>query len=388
MLAHSPPFPLVIDYFDPDLDLFADEGITLALEHRDRLRRVRIGMPVPIVQKLITAIDEECPVLEYLIMVPSADEKITALILPETFQAPHLRHLALSGFALPIGCRLLTTAVGLVTLALSAGYPSAYFHPDTLLQWVSFMPHLETLLILFLFPVPNRDVEKQLTQAPIITQVTLPNLRVFEFQGASSYMESVVRRIATPRLEKLTIQFFNQLTFFIPHLQQFINTAESLRFDSARFLFSRNGVDVEVYPPNEDEIYSLTIFVCCWHLDWQVSSVAQIFSSLSQIFSTVEHLTFEHKVHGLSSEEHNEVDRTKWRKLLTSFSNVKTLRIGDGLVQELSRSLRLHDEELPLDLLPELQELTYDGKGDTDDVFTSFIDAYRNAGRLVTLTRY
>jgi hypothetical protein len=73
------------------------------------------------------------------------------------------------------------------------------------------------------------------------------------------------------------------------------------------------------------------------------------------------------EVHSRSSEEHNEVDRTEWRKLLRSFSNVKTLRVDDGLVKELSRSLRLDDGELPLELLPELQELTYSGpeRGDT-----------------------
>jgi hypothetical protein len=59
----------------------------------------------------------------------------------------------------------------------------------------------------------------------------------------------------------------------------------------------------------------------------------------------VEHLTFEHEVHGRSSEEHNEVDHTEWRYLLRSFSNVKTLNIDDGLVWELSCCLQLDDGE-------------------------------------------
>ena len=42
---------------------------------------------------------------------------------PETLQARHLRHLALTGFVLPIRSQLLTTAVGLVTLALTVGHP-------------------------------------------------------------------------------------------------------------------------------------------------------------------------------------------------------------------------------------------------------------------------
>ena len=86
-----------------------------------------------------------------------------------------------------------------------------------------------------------------------------------------------------------------------------------------------------------------------------------------------------------SSEEHNDVARTEWRKLLRSFSNVKTLDIGDGLVGELSRCLRLDDGEHPLELLPELQELVYPESDDVDDAFTPFIDARQNAGRPVTL---
>jgi hypothetical protein len=64
---------------------------------------------------------------------------------------------------------------------------------------------------------------------------------------------------------------------------------------------------------------------------------------------------------------------------------VKTIRIDHGLVGELSRSLRPDDEELPLELLPELQELTFTGSGDVSDAFTSFIDARENAGHPVTL---
>ena len=79
------------------------------------------------------------------------------------------------------------------------------------------------------------------------------------------------------------------------------------------------------------------------------------------------------------------MDRTEWRKLLGPFSNVKTLRVDDGLVKELSRSLQPDDGELPLEILPELQELTYPESGDTGDAFAPFIEARQNAGRPVTL---
>jgi hypothetical protein len=164
---------------------------------------------------------------------------------------------------------------------------------------------------------------------------------------------------------------------------------ESFRFDRAEFEFIGEQVYVGLNPYESnmlDDAFSIN--VCCWHLDWQVSSVAQIFNALSQIFSAVEHLMLSYEVHSQSSEEHNEVDRTEWRKLLRSFSNVKTLEIEDGLVRELSRCLRLEDGEHPLELLPELQQLTYPGSNNADDVFTPFIDARQNAGRPVTLTKW
>jgi hypothetical protein len=386
MLAHLPSLPLVIDYFQ-GMAAEGVDGILLALGRRDRVRCIRFRMPVRYLQNLIVAIDNEYPALEYLIMAPSSEVESTALMLPETFQAPHLRHLVLRGFALPIGSRLLTTAAGLVTLSLAVGHPSSYFQPNFLLEWLSFMPQLEKLLIVISYPVPDSDVESQLTHTPITTTITLPNLRCFEFQGSSSYMEAVVRWVTTPRLEKLGIGFFEQLTYSLPSILQLMNTSENLRFDSAKFKFSRYQVDVVVYlgEKAEDNAFSITIY--SWNIIWQVSSVAQVFNSLSQmgqVFSTAEHLILEHEK---LFQEHDEVDRAEWRKLLRPFRNVKTLRVDDGFVMDLCRSLRPGDGEHPLEVLPRLEELTYSGSGDTGDAFTSFIDVRQNAGRPVTLVR-
>ena len=389
MLAHSPPLPLIIDYsyISKDLDTEDEEGAILALKQRDRVHRVRLGMPVTGLQKLINVMDEEYPNLEYLIIGPPNEDRSTILILPETLQAPHLHHLLLVGFALPIGSRLLATAVGLVTLCLYMNDPSTYFHPNSLLRWLSFMPQLETLAIEFFFSVPNREIERQITRTPTITTAALPNLRRFIYRGVSAYLEALVQQITISRLENLYVYYFNQLTFSIPRLMQFMNTTENLRFDSAQFMFNNKQVNVLIYPRGRAEVNSVFINVDCWHLDWQVSSVAQIVNSLSHLSSAVEHLTVEHEAHTQSSEEHNEVDRTEWRKLLRPFRNVKTLWISNGLVKQVSRCLELEDGELPLELLPELQELTYSWSGDAGNAFTSFIDTRQRADRAITLVR-
>ena len=388
MLAHSPPLPLVVDYFReseyPDIAAEDEEGLTLALEKRDRVCRIRLRTGITNMQKFITAISGEYPILEYLIIIPFV--KNTAFVLPETLQAPHLRHLLLSCFALPIRSPLLTTATTLITLFLEIPNPTTCFQPTALLQWISFMPRLETLVIYFSFAVPDRDMDRLLSPSPIITPVTLPNLRWFWFQGGSAYLEAVVRRITTPRLERLQVFFFKQLTFSVPHLVQFTNTTENLRFSGVTVDFSREQVDTAMNLAENTEIY-LYMRVICPHFDQQVSSMAQILNFFSQTFSTVEHLTLSNEVNNHSSEEHNEVDRTEWHKLLRSFHNVKALRIEYGLVEEISRCLRPDDGHLPSDLFPELQELTYSGGGNVDDVFTSFVDARQTAGCPITLVR-
>jgi hypothetical protein len=148
-------------------------------------------------------------------------------------------------------------------------------------------------------------------------------------------LEAVVCRITTPRLETLKIQFFivfEELTFSIPRLPQFVNTTENLRFDNAEIIFKDKQIHVAMFL-READTYAVVVAVDCWPLDWQVSFVAQISNALSQVFSPVEQLALKHEVHGQSSEDHSDVDRIEWRNFLRWFSNVKTLRVEDGLVE-------------------------------------------------------
>ena len=128
MLAHSPPLPLTVDYgSERGITAEDEEGILLALEQRHRVRHLRLALPVLNLQKLVMAIDGEFLILEHLIVYPT--EIGTILMLPETLQAPHLRHLMLGAFARPILSRLHPTAESLVSLFLIMSHQSAYFQP-------------------------------------------------------------------------------------------------------------------------------------------------------------------------------------------------------------------------------------------------------------------
>jgi len=385
MLAHSPPFPLIIQYEveNGGLSTKDEEEIMLALQHRDRVSRISLEMPAPSLQKLITAISDEFPILEFLSIAPPTKHD-THLILPSTFQAPQLRFLFLKHFASPIGSPLLTTAVGLSTLSLRWIHPSTYPHPDHFLQMLSLLPHLRRLDIGFRSPISKRDIKRQLLQSPIITHVTLPNLHHFAFTGVSIYLEALLPHMATPILETFKVHFFNQLTFSVPRLLQFMTTADNFRFDRVEFLFYHEAVSAFVYPNAEAGVYSFTVDVYCEHIDWQVSSVAQIFNVLGPLFSDVVDITLDYKEHTLSSESHNQVDWAQWRELLRSFRNVKTLRVHNGLVRDLSRCLQ-SDAEPSLELLPELTELVCPAGSVNDKTFSAFIVEREVAGQPVKL---
>jgi hypothetical protein len=386
MLAHSPPLPLTILYEDPNLEMTAEdeEGALLALSHRDRVHRIALRMPAPESGKFITAMEDQYPTLERLRVYSQIED--TNLVLPQSFQAPNLRRLDLQYIALPMRSPLLTTTGGLVSLRL-AGIPrSAYFPPGYILTRLSLMPQLESLVITFHSPVPNRDVIRQLSEIPTTTHVTLPNLREFVFGGVSAYLEGLLERITAPVLRSLDVTWFNQLTFAVPQLSQFLQTSQNFAFHTFELAFRRYFVGF-IASSHQENRNPLRLWIWCNHFDWQVVSAAQIIRTLSPVLSVVENLTLIYHEHDLSPEWHNEVDRTQWRELLSPFSNVKTLYVRNGLVGELSRSLCSEDGEESLALFPNLQELQYSGGGsNVRDAFTPFINERQTAGLPVRLT--
>jgi len=276
----------------------------------------------------------------------------------------------------------------LVTLALNLIPPSAYFHPNALLQRLSVMPQLEILGITFNSHFPSGDIRRQLLRMPITMHATLPSLRWFAFQRASGYLEALLPRVTIPLLDRLQVLFFNQLTYSIPNLQQIISDAENLRLNNCTLSFGMEYLFVVVYPHKEAGLLLFTFQMNLGgkHLDWQVACAAQAFHMLRERFSELEDLTLEYRRHSISSEWNDEADRTQWRELLGSFNNLKTLCVDIELVGQLSRSLQPSDGESPTELLPELQELSYSG-GSLDDAFMPFVDARRKAGCPVALIR-
>jgi hypothetical protein len=387
MLAHSPSLPLTI-YYDGNHQMTADDeqGVLLALSNRDRVHHIGLQAPAPNLDKFLPAMDGPFPILERL-YIESETKEETRLALPVTFQAPNLRRLQLEYTALPIASPLLTSTGGLVELRLASIPRSAYFPPGYLLTRLSLVPQLESLEITFHSPLPNRDVASQLLDIPIMTHVTLPNLRILRFEGVTAYLEGLLARISTPALSVLDVLFFNQLTFTIPRLLQSIQISENLIFDALKLCF-RSDFLVLIADPNR-KLWERPLYleIKCKHFDWQVASAIQILTTLSPVIALVKKLEIDHDEHDGSSEWHNQIDRIQWRELLRPFSDLKVLRLGTGFVGlgGLPDSLLSGDGEMSMDMLPNLEELSYPDS-DIGDAFTPFTNERKAAGHPVAVS--
>ena len=212
-----------------------------------------------------------------------------------------------------------------------------------------------------------------------VTQTTLHNLRSFVFVGVSAYLKALISYMNAP-LEMLSVTFFNQLSFSVPHLCQFLTTTEDLRSSKVKFLFYHKGVVVFIYPSMSTRVHTHDIGVGCELLDWQVSAMAQIFNVLGTLLSAVVvDLPLDYRAHTLSPEWHNQADPIQWRELLGSFRNVETLRVHEGLVGELSHCLAL-DEGPPSGILPKLKTLVYPVGSRHDETFAAFVHGREVAG--------
>ena len=352
MLATNPlTVPLVIDYLGGYTAAKGEEGISLALEQTNRIRCIRLESSLHVMQKFVRAIYHELPILEYLVLVMTPRTDDVTFALPETIQAPRLRHLALV-LGPPIRPRLLTTASDLVTLRLFMGHSPTFIDPNSLLQRISPLSRLETLEITT--SPDHRAVEARLSHTPTTTTHTiLPYLRLLSFRGVCAYLEVLIRQTATPRLERLHAIFFAQPVLSIPCLARFMNTSEdkTLRFDTAKFEFYHYRVSIVTYSHEENRRCSFGIGV------WNTTSMIQIVDLLGQVFWAVKNLILDYHEEDIRSND-IEVLHMEWNKLLRPFNFVKNFFFN--VDEKCFRNTRLRD------------------------AFTSFVDARQKAGHPVS----
>jgi hypothetical protein len=365
MLAVWPPLPIVV--WKNRWPKWSIDNIMAALEHNDRVRKISLEDVTSLeLEEILAPMQKPYPALTFLEI--GGDYRGTAPVVPESFlggSAPRLRHLKLNFIPFPGLPKLLLSATHLVYLHLWAIPNSGYITPEAIVAVLSTLTGLEGLLLAFESPLSRPKRESR--PPPPLTRSIFPALTRFRFKGASEYLGDLVARIDTPLLDGLDITFFHQLIFDTPQLTQFISRTPNLLETQAEahVVFSRDDVWVRPWLPPDgitppDGSFGsrgLDLKISCLQSDWQLSSLAQIYSSVlpQALIHMTEHLYIED--YFLPPHWQDDIEDSQWLEVLHPFTSVKNLYVSQELIPCIARALKELVGERVIEVLPALQSL-------------------------------
>ena len=294
-------------------------NIMALLKHSDRVCQINLASVQSCHLEKLSAIQEPFPELTVLILISHG----TQSVLSDLFlggSAPRLRKLCLESIPFPGLPKLLLSATHLVYLALYSIPRSGYISPEAIVTTLSTLTALKILILRFLSPQSFPNLESRPPLPP--TRFLLPVLTYFCFEGVSEYLNDLVARIDTPRVDKLYMILFNQIGFDTPQFIQFISRTPKFKalkkahvaFDDSRahVILSSKYRIIHVIIPCADSA----------EFNWQVSSA----SSLPPL-STLENLyIYENTLSPPDWQE--DTENTAWLELLHPFSAVKNLYVS------------------------------------------------------------
>ena len=359
-LAAWPLLPIIIDQEGgPPITKCGENNIIAALGHNNRICKIDLAIPGPQLETVFAAMQKTFGELKELALRelnPSGD---TAPVVPDSFlggSSPHLQGLWLVhiSFPFPVLRNILLSTTNLVTLSLYNIPHSAYISPEEMVTCLPALTRLNLLDVKFESP-RSRPPQAGRHRPP--TRSVLPALAMLTFTGASEYLNDLLARIDTPLLDAFNLTFFHQLIFDTPQLGQFISRTPKLKvFDEARVIFSYSGAKITL--EGRDSQW-LVLEISCGQSDWQLSSMAQIFtSSFPQAFiPMLEHLYILDNDHGPEPLWQDELEDDQWLELFHPFAAVKNLYVSREFVPRIAPAFQGLVGERVLEVFPSLQNI-------------------------------
>ena len=382
-----PPFPLVVDYFTWNSTARAPDhkdDLIAALEHPDRIRSIMLAV-TPSLMVPVTSVMQE-PFLA-LTNLRLSSEDWDAPVLPDAFlggTAPSLQKIYFLGISFPALPTLLLSADDLVYLRLEDIPQGGYISPEAMVTGLAPLIRLDSLWICFKSPTARLEP----IYSPFLTRNVLPSLIAFNFRGSCKYLEHLMARIDTPRLQFFEITYFNQLAFCVPQLSRFIGRAENSeiaqsRHAQVRFHINKVCLELRLNCEEDDHLSShLILRISCKRLDWQVSHLAQILGQSPTMVSSVDHLSIDEIDLHLEPGWEGNIDDTDWLQLLRPFTAVKTLRGSKQLAGPIALALDTVNGDRVTEELPSLDLLLLEDQ--PVRTVEQFITVRQLSGRTVT----
>ena len=158
----------------------------------------------------------------------------------------------------------------------------------------------------------------------------------------------------------------------------------------ARVIFSSGFVQVTLTRPGETSPRGLGLGFTCGHSDWQLSSLAQVFSSSipQALISTVEQL-YIYESGFLQPRWQGDIEDSQWLDVLNPFTAVKDLYLSRNFVPRIAPTLQELVGERVIEVLPALQCLFLDKlhpSGTVPEEIEKFVAARQLAEHPITVS--
>ena len=364
------------------------DNIVAALEHNDRICQVDLSdSPSSDMDKVLAAMQRPFPALTYLRLWSRVE---TVPVDPSSFLGgsapPQLQQLRLSSIPFPGIPKLLLSATHLVNLELQSIPHSGYISPEAMVTGLAALTSLESFNISF--KSPRSHPGRKSRRPPPPTRTLLPALNQLLFHGVSEYLDDLVARIDAPLLNKLEMTFLYQLIFDSPQLIQFIRRTPNIKAcDKVCVEFSDSRVLATTF------VGAFELAISCTQSDWQLSSLAQVFSS--GFFPAVKLLyILDQELNSRntpSSQEDIQVETSQWLEVLHPLTAVKDLYISRGFTPRIAPTLQELVGGRVTEVLPALQTLhpvETLPSGSVQESIGKFVAARQLAGRPIAVSRW
>ena len=385
-----PPLPIVVTNINSKrTGMLDDYDLDARIVHHDRVCQITLlDLTSLRLQRLASAMQVQFPALTCLILF--SPDRRPALALPDGFlggSGPRLQFLQFHCIPFPALPKLLLSATDLVQLALQNIPHSGYFSPQTIVTGLAVLANLTFLNIEFESPLSHPDRETRRPPPPI--RIALPALTCFYFKGISEYLEDVVARIDAPLLDTIRIIFFHQLVFDIPQLAQFMRRTTRLQPpNEAHMDFNDYSVQIGSLPPRRDFEDKSRLMISCRDLDWQLSSLAQVFTSFFPSIYMVEHLYIPGP-REMPSQWQDVTENVQWLEFFHPFTGVKNLYVCKEYAQCIAPALQEIVGERATDVLPALEGFFLEDlpqSGPVQEAIGQFVAARRLLGHPVAVS--
>ena len=345
-------------------------------QHADRVYKIDISdSPNPLLKKN-AAVKKPFPALTDLFLSSQDEPENHPVAIPASFlggSAPRLQNLSLYRIPFPALGRLLLSTRDLVTLSLYRMPRSGYISPEEIVTCISTLTRLTEFFLKF--ESPRSRAEGTNRSPPPLARVILPALTTLTFRGNSEYLEDTVSRIDTPLLHHVEIELFNQLVFDTPHLLHFIGRTEQFSaIYRATTLFSHQSA--QIIPSFQEEMGMLHVRISCMPLDWQLSSLTQIYNPFLSPLRTLEHLCIWDDQELQPQFQDDIPENDEWLEFLQQFTSIKDLELSKKFVPLVLPALGDLTGERATEVLPALQNIFVEelpSSGPVQEVIDKFV---------------